>query len=169
MPGLVPGIHVCCSASKTWMAGASPAMTGLGIDELEASVERNRMARERRARVSAIVYPVGVVLGVLALWEAATRMLGVPAFLLPPPSAVAISLMANASLLLFHGWITTIEVVLGFALSIAVGIPLALAIFLWPVSRAPSCRSWSRRRPCPRWPSHRSCWSGSDSGCCRKS
>jgi NitT/TauT family transport system permease protein len=105
----------------------------LGIDELEASVERNRLAREWRARVSGIFYPVGVVLGVLALWEAGTRMLGVPAFLLPPPSAVAISFMANASLILFHGWITTIEIVLGFALSIAVGIPLALAIFLWPV------------------------------------
>jgi NitT/TauT family transport system permease protein len=86
-----------------------------------------------QTRVSGIFYPVGVVLGVLALWEAGTRMLGVPAFLLPPPSAVAISFMANASLLLFHGWITTIEIVLGFALSIAVGIPLALAIFLWPV------------------------------------
>jgi hypothetical protein len=27
MPGLVPGIHALCAASKTWMAGTSPAMT----------------------------------------------------------------------------------------------------------------------------------------------
>ena len=27
MPGLVPGIHVFIEASKTWMAGTSPAMT----------------------------------------------------------------------------------------------------------------------------------------------
>src|SRR5262245_22744792 len=27
MPGLVPGIHVFLPASKTWMAGTSPAMT----------------------------------------------------------------------------------------------------------------------------------------------
>jgi len=27
MPGLVPGIHVLGAASKTWMAGTSPAMT----------------------------------------------------------------------------------------------------------------------------------------------
>jgi hypothetical protein len=27
MPGLVPGIHVFGAASKTWMAGTSPAMT----------------------------------------------------------------------------------------------------------------------------------------------
>ena len=27
MPGLVPGIHVFEAATKTWMAGTSPAMT----------------------------------------------------------------------------------------------------------------------------------------------
>jgi hypothetical protein len=27
MPGLVPGIHVFLSQSKTWMAGTGPAMT----------------------------------------------------------------------------------------------------------------------------------------------
>jgi hypothetical protein len=27
MPGLVPGIHVLDAATKTWMAGTSPAMT----------------------------------------------------------------------------------------------------------------------------------------------
>jgi NitT/TauT family transport system permease protein len=115
----------------------SAQSTALEIAELEASVERSRVQREWRARISGVLYPVGVVLGVLAVWEAATRMLGVPAFLLPPPSAIGVSFMANAPLLLFHGWITTVEILLGFALSIVVGIPLALAIFLWPVfSRA---------------------------------
>jgi NitT/TauT family transport system permease protein len=80
-----------------------------------------------------MLYPVAVVLGLLAIWEAVTRALDVPAFLLPPPSAVGLSLIANASLILAHGWVTTVEILLGFALSIAVGIPLALAIFLSPV------------------------------------
>jgi len=31
MPGLVPGIHVLGSASKTWMAGTSPAMTVMDV------------------------------------------------------------------------------------------------------------------------------------------
>jgi NitT/TauT family transport system permease protein len=105
----------------------------LDIAELEASVERSRAQREWRARISGVVYPIGVVLAVLAVWEAGTRLLGVPAFLLPPPSAIGVSFVANAPLLLAHGWITTLEILLGFALSIVVGIPLALAIFLWPV------------------------------------
>jgi hypothetical protein len=29
MPGLVPGIHAVKLETKTWMAGTSPAMTGL--------------------------------------------------------------------------------------------------------------------------------------------
>src|ERR1700716_2826900 len=104
----------------------------LGIEEVEASVQRNLARREWRARVSGIVAPIAVVIAMLALWEAATRVFAIPLFLLPPPSAIALSMQANASLLLTNGWVTTVEIVLGFLLSIVVGIPLALAIFMWP-------------------------------------
>jgi NitT/TauT family transport system permease protein len=104
----------------------------LGIEEVEAGVQRNLARREWRARVSGIVAPIAVVIALLALWEAATRVFAIPLFLLPPPSAIALSMQANASLLLTNGWVTTVEIVLGFLLSIVVGIPLALAIFLWP-------------------------------------
>src|SRR5215831_6172083 len=109
---------------------SSPQSPALGVAEPEASTEGSPERREWRARIRNVLYPVGIVLGVLVIWEVATRMLEVPAFLLPPPSAIAVSFVANASLLLFHGWITTAEILLGFALSIVVGIPLA--IFLWP-------------------------------------
>src|SRR5262249_30088224 len=89
--------------------------TALDIAELEASVERSRAERERRTRVSGVVYPIGVVLGLLVVWEAATRLFGVPAFLLPAPSAIGASIVANSHQLLSHGWITTLEIVLGFA------------------------------------------------------
>jgi NitT/TauT family transport system permease protein len=102
------------------------------IEEVEASVERARAERETRARLSAVLAPTGVVLAALALWEAGTRAFGVPAFLLPPPSAVIGAMFAHAPLLAAGAWVTTVEIVLGFALSIAVGIPLALMIFLWP-------------------------------------
>ena len=104
----------------------------LGIEEVEAGVQRNLARREWRARVSGIVAPIAVVIALLALWEAATRVFAIPLFLLPPPSAIALSMQANASLLLTNGWVTTVEIVLGFLLRIVVGIPLALAIFLWP-------------------------------------
>jgi len=102
------------------------------IEQVEASVERDRAQRAARTRVSAVLAPVGVVVVLLIVWEAGTRAFGVPVFLLPPPSAVVAAMIRHAALLAAGGWVTTIEIVLGFALSIAIGIPLALMIFLWP-------------------------------------
>jgi acyl-CoA synthetase (AMP-forming)/AMP-acid ligase II len=45
MPGLVPGIHVFHSATKTWMAGTSPAMT---VNVVARCLEERRMAFETR-------------------------------------------------------------------------------------------------------------------------
>src|SRR5215469_16306457 len=109
-----------------------PQSPALDVAEPEASTERSRARREWRTRIRNVLYPVGIGLDVLVIWEVATRLLEVPAFLFPPPSSIAVSFVTNASLLLFHGWITTAEILLGFVLIIVVGIPLALAIFLWP-------------------------------------
>jgi NitT/TauT family transport system permease protein len=114
------------------MADTDHIRPALGIEEVEASVERSRARREWRARVSGIVAPVALVVALVVLWEVGTRAFAVPLFLLPPPSAIARSMAANASLLIAAGWVTTVEIVLGFLLSIVVGVPLALAIFLWP-------------------------------------
>ncbi len=104
----------------------------LGVGDLEPPLQRARVQRAWRARMTAVLYPAGVLLAVLVLWEAGTRLFAVPMFLLPPPTAIAMSFVANASLLAFHAGVTLAEILLGFALSIVVGIPLALAIFLWP-------------------------------------
>lgn len=104
----------------------------LSIEEVEARVQDGRARRQSHARISAIVYPVMTVVGTLLAWELAARAFDIPAYLLPAPSTIVVSLADNAALLLKHGWITTVEIVLGFLLSIAVGVPLALAIFMWP-------------------------------------
>jgi NitT/TauT family transport system permease protein len=102
------------------------------IEDVEASVQRNLARRESRARISAIVFPIIVVIAVLLAWETGTRAFGVPTFLLPPPSAIAVALGEHWGLVMQYSWATIEEIVLGYALSIVVGIPLALAIFLWP-------------------------------------
>src|ERR1700730_12424177 len=113
---------------ETEKAGYPPR----SIEAVEASVQRSLARRETRARISAVVAPTCVVLGLLAIWEAATRAFDVPAFLLPAPSAVLASMRANAGLLLQNGLVTTVEILLGFLLSTVGAIALALAIFLWP-------------------------------------
>ena len=115
------------------MSGTEPAVAHPPhLDEVEATVERRRAERAARARVSAVLAPIAVVVGLLILWEVGTRAFDVPAFLLPPPSAILVAIAKHRWLLAVASGITTLEIVLGFALSIAVGIPLALMIFLWP-------------------------------------
>jgi NitT/TauT family transport system permease protein len=101
------------------------------IEEIEAQVQQARAARISGERRAAVIYPIALIVGVLILWELGTRIFKLPSFLVPPPSAVAQVLYEKAPLLLYHGWVSTVELVLGFLLSIAVGVPLALAIFLW--------------------------------------
>jgi ABC-type nitrate/sulfonate/bicarbonate transport system permease component len=52
----------------------------------------------------------------------------VPEWLLPPPSAIVRSLVDDRDLLLRHTWATLEEVILGFALALAAGILLSIAI-----------------------------------------
>jgi NitT/TauT family transport system permease protein len=109
-----------------------PTLTVTRIEDVEASVARSRAAQAAQARVAGVLAPIAVVVALLAFWEAGTRLFAVPTFLLPPPSAIAAAMAKHAALLAAGAWITTLEILLGFLLSIAVGIPLALMIFLWP-------------------------------------
>jgi NitT/TauT family transport system permease protein len=101
-------------------------------EEIEQGLQRGRAQGLRRDRVRGVLYPIGSLIAVLAAWEAATRLLRIPLFLLPPPSVIAEATYRNAGLLASESVVTIIEVAFGFGLSVVVGIPLALAIFLWP-------------------------------------
>ncbi len=103
------------------------------IELVEARVQQALRRRDLRARISAVIYPVVTVLLFLFLWEVTVRLLRVPEFLVPVPSRVVAKIQEHMGLLLRYGWVTTKEILLGYLLSIVVGIPLALAIFLSPV------------------------------------
>jgi NitT/TauT family transport system permease protein len=86
---------------------------------------------------------VAMLVGLLAMWEAAVRALRIPAFILPPPSQVGAALYRGAvsGIYLQHLWITLAETLLGFALGSAVAfvVGTALAVsrrteyFLYPL------------------------------------
>ena len=104
----------------------------LTIEQVEVRVQQAQTLRDRRARIAGILYPALVVIATLVLWESATHLIAIPAYILPPPSQIAAVMYEKLPLLLRHGWVSTTEIVLGFLLSVVVGIPLALATFLWP-------------------------------------
>jgi NitT/TauT family transport system permease protein len=102
------------------------------LDEVEADLERRRRLRARRDRLAAVLYPLGMLVALIAVWEAAARLLAIPVFLLPAPSLILHAMHEHATLLMKESAVTAVEIILGFGLSIAVGVPLALGIFLWP-------------------------------------
>ena len=73
----------------------------------------------------------------LAVWEVACRALSVPAYLLPPPSAVALALVERAPVLLASAGVTFWLAFQALVVSLVVGGGLALAVSLSrPAERA---------------------------------
>jgi NitT/TauT family transport system permease protein len=66
---------------------------------------------------------------ILVLWEAACRLFSVPAFLLPSPSAIAIAATDVAPDQWWaHTWATLEVTLIGFFVSIAISLPIAVAL-----------------------------------------
>src|SRR5438552_1729015 len=91
-------------------------------------------ALERRVRP--ILLPAGVLLGTLVVWEITWRIFNVPRFVVPLPSGILAETWAWRGYLLTHSWVTLYETLAGFALSIAVGTPLAVMLVYSPVLRS---------------------------------
>lgn len=69
----------------------------------------------------------GIVV-VIILWEITCRLLQVPAFLLPAPSAIVERLIAERQLLATHTIVTISEMLMGFALAVVVGATAAILV-----------------------------------------
>lgn len=75
-----------------------------------------------------IVEPVLFFVALLVLWEILVKVVGVPAFILPPPRDLYTSFMAKYFILGHHALITFTEAVGGFALSFVLGVGLAVGV-----------------------------------------
>jgi NitT/TauT family transport system permease protein len=72
------------------------------------------------------------LLVLLAIWEAAVRLMQVPLYLLPPPSVVVQEAASAAPELLGHTWVTLLEILVGLVISAVIGIPLGVLIVYSP-------------------------------------
>ena len=68
------------------------------------------------------------ILVFLAIWELGVHLFKVPPYLLPPPTRVLGTFIQDFPKLLYHGWITTYEMLLGYGMAVAIAIPLAIGI-----------------------------------------
>jgi putative hydroxymethylpyrimidine transport system permease protein len=74
--------------------------------------------------------PLALVLAGIGLWELLIRLLDVPEYLLPAPSAVVADFGADRELLLTNSWVTLREMIFGFLLAGAAGLLLAVVLHL---------------------------------------
>ena len=73
-----------------------------------------------------------LIAGLLGLWEGAVRLLQLPAYLLPPPSAVAMGLVRGiaSGIYVEHVGVTLAETLLGFLLGCTLGFLLGVFVAL---------------------------------------
>jgi NitT/TauT family transport system permease protein len=72
--------------------------------------------------------PLVGIFSFLLAWQLFVIIWKVPPYLLPTPGAVAQTFIDQLPLLINHSWTTVYEMLAGYALAVAVAIPLAIAI-----------------------------------------
>ena len=69
--------------------------------------------------------------GIIAVWEIYVRAAGIDPLLLPPPSAVAKYLVENAGIFVRNGAATLLELLVGFASGVIIGLSLGILMQVW--------------------------------------
>jgi len=72
--------------------------------------------------------PLAGILVFLLAWQIFVTLWTVPPYLLPSPIAIANTFIAEFPDLMRHSWVTIYEMIAGYALAVAIAIPLAIAI-----------------------------------------
>ena len=81
----------------------------------------------QRANIRQDVFlPVGVFIALLIVWEVAVQLFGIPVYLLPAPSVIWTDTVAIAGTIGDHTLATLATVVVGFLISFAISLPLAV-------------------------------------------
>jgi NitT/TauT family transport system permease protein len=72
--------------------------------------------------------PLALLLAVLVIWEVACRVIGVSEFIFPSPSQIVVSLVEYFGPIMGHAWRTFWTTMIGFGISIVVGVALGFVI-----------------------------------------
>jgi ABC-type nitrate/sulfonate/bicarbonate transport system permease component len=78
--------------------------------------------------IGRLLIPTSFAALLLGVWELAVRSFGVPVYILPPPSRIAITFFTRFPMLARHGATTLGEIALGLTLAASFGFLLAIAL-----------------------------------------
>jgi NitT/TauT family transport system permease protein len=88
---------------------------------------------QAHSTLKAILGATVTLIALVILWEFLVRQFQVPAWLLPSPSLIGQAILEWRSELIGHSIVTLYETLVGFALAIAISIPLAVAVVYSPI------------------------------------
>jgi NitT/TauT family transport system permease protein len=74
------------------------------------------------------IYPIAGTAIIILIWHYYVVLMQVPVVVLPKPLQVLKSMIDEARILTEEGWVTALECIYGFALSLAIGIPIAVVM-----------------------------------------
>lgn len=112
------------TAERNWGAARERDATF----DLAVATERSRQTSQFGQTLQSYVYPTAVLVALVALWQIVTTVFAVPRYLLPSPLQVGAEIVDKAHLLTVNGLVTLYEILLGFALSVVVAVPLAVVM-----------------------------------------
>lgn len=75
--------------------------------------------------------PLAGIVFFLVAWQLFVIIWKMPPYLLPTPVEIAQTFVDQLPTLLSNGWVTVYEMIAGYALAVAIAIPLAIAITSW--------------------------------------
>ncbi len=110
-------------------------MTDQAQTSIETEFEDEVIVDSKRLSLWDMAAPVVTFAAMLLFWEGCVAYFGVPSWLLPAPSEIARAFVEWRSELLQHTLVTLYETLGGFALSIALAIPLAVLVVYSPIIR----------------------------------
>jgi NitT/TauT family transport system permease protein len=102
---------------------AATATAGVAEESLEPA----------NGMIKSVIGSTVTLVALVLLWEALVRHFQIPGWLLPTPSAIIEAMIDWRGELVQHTLVTLYETLVGFALAIAVSIPLAVAVVYSPL------------------------------------
>ena len=87
-----------------------------------------RLASSFAAATSSWLPAVILLVGTIVAWEAVVRIFAISPFIIPAPSEIGRSLVAQWGTLMQATLVTAAEILLGFVVSVVVGVAIALVI-----------------------------------------
>ena len=92
-----------------------------------------RIPLARRLASSSLFLGCLSVVSVALLWEFALKIFPIQSYLLPPPTEIAAAMAGQFGLQMQHALVTLREILVGFALAVLIGVPIAIAMTFVPV------------------------------------